>query len=148
MNTKSITKQRLITKYHTLCSKLGMSVREKREMLESNFGVTSSKELHEDELKILCNNLESTSPKKYKDELDQDRKRLIAALFSYLRFIGYSPNIDYVKEVARKAAKVKTFNSISPNKLKQLYRIFGEMKKKKSKEWTDEVLDKIAEQVV
>lgn len=81
-------------------------------------------------------------------EMDKARKRVIAVLFSYLRFHGYSPNTNYVKEVACRAGKSKKFNDIPLIKLKQIYRVFGEMYKKKNVEWTDELLNKIAEEVI
>lgn len=90
----------------------------------------------------------STRKIKKNQPLDIARKRVIASLFSYLRFIGYSPDMDYVKKVAQTAGKAKSFNSIPLSKLKQLYRIFGEMHKKKSTDWSDEVLNKIAESVI
>lgn len=80
----------------------------------------------------------------YKSELDMARKRVIAVLFSYLHFLGYRANMNYVKEVARKACKADSFNGIPLKKLKQLYRIFGAKYKKKSDEWSDRILTKIA----
>lgn len=65
-------------------------------------------------------------------ELDQARKRLIAALFSYLK--NEKPSLEYVKAVACNAAKVDRFNDISLAKLKSLYRIFGT---KNTKELSD-----------
>lgn len=56
-------------------------------------------------------------------ELSKARKRLIAALFSFLK--DKEPTMDYVKIVACRAAKVDHFNAIPLNKLKSLYRIFG-----------------------
>lgn len=84
----------------------------------------------------------------FKSELDLARKRIIAVLFSYIRFTGYSPDMSYVKETARRAAKAESFNSIPLPKLKQLYKAFGEKYKNKEKEWTDDTLNRIAEDVV
>lgn len=59
-------------------------------------------------------------------ELDKARKRLLAALFAFLKKENnQNPTMDYVKIVACKAAKTDHFNSISLNQLKSLYRIFG-----------------------
>lgn len=68
------------------------------------------------------------------DELDNARKRLIAVLFSFLKDNDEKPTMQYVKEVACKAAKVATFNDIPLNQLKSLYRTFGT---KNTKDWTE-----------
>lgn len=57
------------------------------------------------------------------DELDRARKRLIAALFDYLK--PEKPTMNYVKAVACRSAKVNNFNDIPLTRLKALYRIFG-----------------------
>lgn len=75
------------------------------------------------------------------DELDKARKKLIAVLFAFLKSEKPSPHplrdfphkgegsgkvsMDYVKAVACQSAKVKNFNDIPLNQLKQLYRVFG-----------------------
>lgn len=59
------------------------------------------------------------------NELNNARKRLISVLFSFLNDNAEKPTMQYVKEVACKAAKVDTFNDIPLNQLKTLYRIFG-----------------------
>lgn len=145
---KLTTKQKyykasLIKRQHTICSGLGISDEERKAMLESNYGVSSSKDLHIDELKQFCDSLEG----KQVDELDQARKRVIKIIFVYTNFLGYSYTMDEVKNFARKSAKAKYFNSIPLKKLKQMYRIFGDLHKKKSTEWSDALLDSIAEQV-
>lgn len=76
-------------------------------------------------------------------ELDKARKRLIAVLFSYLRFNGYQATMQYVKAVASGAAQVDHFNAIPVKKLKSLYRVFGEKKSKEADAWVDDVLSKI-----
>lgn len=83
----------------------------------------------------------------FNNELDIARKRVIAVLFSYLRITGYNPNMDYVKETARRAARTERFNAISLPKLRQLYKAFGEKYERKEKEWTDDTLNKIAADV-
>lgn len=62
------------------------------------------------------------------DELDKARKRLIAALFAFLK--NENPSIQYVKAVACNASGVANFNDIPFNKLKSLYRTFGTKKTK------------------
>ena len=77
------------------------------------------------------------------NELDKARKRLIAVLFSYLRFKGYAATMEYVKAVATGASGVDRFNSIPMKKLISLYRIFGEKKSKEADDWVDGILSKI-----
>lgn len=77
------------------------------------------------------------------DELDAARKRLIAVLFSFLMWKNKKPSMKYVKAIAANAAQVNHFNDIPLNKLKSLYRIFGEKKNKEANEWVDQVLSKI-----
>lgn len=68
----------------------------------------------------------STRTQKQQDDerLDKARKKLIAAIFSHLEEKGYKPDMDYVKRVACKAAKVTRFNDIPLNSLKNLYNQF------------------------
>ena len=83
----------------------------------------------------LYRQMKHTLLKEKADELDKARKRLIAALFSFLtspptplpeeRGESRKPTMHYVKSVACSAAKVADFNTISLDKLKYLYRIFG-----------------------
>lgn len=58
------------------------------------------------------------------DQLDKARKKLIAAIFSHLEGKDLMPDMDYVKRVACKAAKVTRFNDIPLNSLKNLYNQF------------------------
>lgn len=58
------------------------------------------------------------------NRLDAPRKKLIAAIFSHLEDKGYTPDMDYVKRVACKGAKVSRFNDIPLNSLKDLYNRF------------------------
>lgn len=75
-----------------------------------------------------------------KDREDKARKRLIAAIFSTLENNGYKPTTDYVKRVACQAAKVKWFNDIPLNTLKDLYNKF---RNKNQKSLLDEIVSKI-----
>lgn len=59
-------------------------------------------------------------------EYDQARKKLIAAIFANLEGRGYKPNMEYVKAVACKAAKIDRFNDIPLPTLKAIYRRFVE----------------------
>jgi hypothetical protein len=68
------------------------------------------------------------------DELNIARKRVIAVLFAFLKNNEKEPVIQqlnpkittqYVKAVARRTAKAKSFNAIPLNRLKSMYRAFG-----------------------
>lgn len=76
--------------------------------------------------------------------LDKARKRLIAAVFTNLERRGLTPTTDYVKRVACKAAGVSRFNDIELNKLKALYRQFGEKNVAMHMAWADEILNSIS----
>lgn len=78
-------------------------------------------------------------------EVDKARKRLIAVLFSYSLFHGYKADMDYVKRIACNAAQVESFNAIDHVKLRQLYRIFGDMHSKEADRWVSHELTKISE---
>lgn len=69
--------------------------------------------------------LSTRTPKKQDDNpLDAPRKKLIAAIYSHLETKGYKSDIEYVKRVACKGAKVSRFNDIPLNSLKDLYNRF------------------------
>jgi CRISPR/Cas system CSM-associated protein Csm2 small subunit len=51
--------------------------------------------------------------------------------------------MNYVKSVACRAAKCERFNDISPMKLRQLYRIFGDRKNKEAEAWVNEELNRV-----
>lgn len=65
-----------------------------------------------------------TPQKKTIDQLDVARKRLIAAIFGNLEQRGYKGDMNYVKSIACKGAKIEKFNDIPLNMLKNLYNRF------------------------
>lgn len=69
---------------------------------------------------------------------------MIAVLFSWLSYKKYGANMAYVKQIACNAAEGTGFNEIPLMKLRQLYRIFGDMKNREADKWVTEVLDKCA----
>mgnify|MGYP001159194264 CR=1 FL=1 len=87
----------------------------------------------------------STNKKRESQPLDLARKRLIAAIFSYLERQGYKPDTNYVKRVACKAAKTERFNDIDESTLKALYRKFGEKNAATHKDWANALLESIAD---
>lgn len=78
-------------------------------------------------------------------EVDKARKRVMAVLFSYAQFNGYKADKEYVKRIACNAAQVDSFNAIGHVKLRQLYRIFGDMHNKEADRWVSQVLTKATE---
>lgn len=111
-------------KYHALCSKLGLTDEEKRELLHA-YGCNSSIELTFYELGDLCNKLEGLIKPKNAD-FDKWRKRLIASIFAWCKAIGrHDANMRMVKGIACRAAKKETFNEIPLEKLRSLYSAFG-----------------------
>ena len=116
-------RNRLIGKGHALCAKLGMSDEDRRAMLVATYGVASMKDMKYAELLELVDNLtnrvgERNDEAQHNDELDTARKRLIAAIGAYLRENGNTENIDTIKAVACRAAKVERFNQITLSDLK------------------------------
>lgn len=57
--------------------------------------------------------------------MDKKRKRLLAAIFGYCQRQGITDaDIDYVKGIACRAAKVERFNQIDEATLRRLYNRF------------------------
>ena len=139
--TQTKTHANLLKKYHTLCTKLGMSKDEKDQLLTA-YGVGSSTRLTISQLRELTAKLEAMHKPK-QDQGDKWRKRLIAVIDGWLRAMNHAPNIDLIKGVAcRAAGGRKHFNEIPLEQLRSLYYAF----KNKSKDL--ERVDRItAEQI-
>lgn len=128
---KSELWKKLCGRSHSLCAKLGMSDDERRTMLMQSFGVDTTSKLKYGDLLCLCDRLENLvsarkteSDKKYDQEIDHARKRLIAAIGAYLRENKQNENIDTIKAVACRAAKVERFNQITLADLRSLSATF------------------------
>lgn len=119
--TMTINRQKagLIKKYHTLCNQLRKTDEEKREMLNSNYGVTSSKELHLEELKQLCEFLENelNPPTDESLRIDKQRKKLLALIYEFCEASGYDCDKETAKHIACNACGVKYLNQASEQKL-------------------------------
>jgi len=127
--TQTKTHANLLKKYHTLCTKLGMSKDEKDQLLTA-YGVGSSTRLTISQLKELTAKLEALHKPK-QAQGDKWRKRLIAAIDGWLRAMNHEPNIDLIKSIAcRAAGSGKRFNEIPLEQLRSLYYAF----KNKSKD--------------
>lgn len=138
---KSIMDQQqtwLLRRFHGLCRKLGIGYEEKRQMIWDNFGVQSSADVDNHDLMNLCYTLEKVATNSVNEQLDKARKRLIAVIGSYLQEMGDNKNdIDRIKAIACRAAKVDTFNKISSDRLKSLYNAF--LKRNRDLRSVDEV---------
>lgn len=130
----------LIRKFHALLGQCGMDAEDKKEILRLS-GVTSTKDLTYQELNEICAALYGmANPRAV--ILDKLRKRLIACVGDYLKVMGYESNINTIRVVACKAARVDSFNEISETKLRALYNAFLAYKKAmvKVSEITAEIL--------
>jgi hypothetical protein len=135
----------LIKKYHTLCGKIGMTDEEKREILENNYRVNTSKDLHVDELQHLCKALDESikQPSKETTRMDKQRKKL----FYLIRQICKHAKREYDKKKAytmacRACGGVRNLNHATESQLiagiKKIESIEGE-------EWVNSVFKKILE---
>lgn len=135
----------LIKKYHTLCGKLGMTDEEKRDILENNYGVKSSKDLYVEELQHLCKALEESinKPSDETTRMDKQRKKI----FFLIRQICKHTKREYDKKKAytmacRACGGVRNLNHATESQLiagiKKIESIEGE-------EWVNSVFKKILE---
>jgi hypothetical protein len=113
----------LLRKFHTLCGKLDIGEEGKRAMVYS-CGVESSRDLTAPDLMALCDRLEKTlNPGSA--EMDKWRKRLIAAIGSWLKYMGRGGNnIRVIKAIACRASGKERFNDIPLERLRSLYSAF------------------------
>jgi hypothetical protein len=114
-------------------------------VFEYSEGKTESLKVMYDNHRFMYDRMRRKLTGGFKDELDMARKRVIAVLFSWLSYKGYKADIAYVKKVACNAAGSQRFNAIPLLKLRQLYRIFGDMKSKEAEAWVTGVLNKVME---
>lgn len=131
----------LLKKFHTLCSRLGMSSEDKLALL-GGYGVESSKDLSNEELTKICDYLNDIiNPEDAKR--DKMRKRVIAAIGGWLRLIGKEDEgVDYIKGIACRAAKTDNFNHISLDRLTTIYNMF--LKRQRDAKAVEEVAGQIA----
>lgn len=131
----------LLKKFHTLCSRLNMGADDKLALL-GGYGVESSKDLTNEELTQICDRLnDALNPEDAKR--DRLRKRVIAAIGGWLRLIGMGDKgVDYIKNVACRAAKTENFNQISTERLTTIYNMF--LKRQKDAKAVESVAGQIA----
>lgn len=131
----------LLKKFHTLCARLNMGADDKLALL-GGYGVESSKDLTNEELTQICDRLnDALNPEDAKR--DRLRKRVIAAIGGWLRLIGMGDKgVDYIKNVACRAAKTDNFNQISTERLTTIYNMF--LKRQKDAKAVEAVAGQIA----
>lgn len=117
-------KNALIKRFHTLIGKAGITS-ENKEIILAQYGVESSKDLEVTELIEICNALDfQVNPELA--QTDRWRKRLMAAVFSWLHKMGkHEATPELVKAIASRAAGVDRFNQIPLERLRSLYYAFG-----------------------
>lgn len=131
----------LLKKFHTLCTRLNMDADMKLALL-SGYGVESSKDLSNEELTQLCDHLNDILNPEDKKR-DAARRRVIAAIGGWLKLIGKgNEGVEYIKNIACRAAKVDNFNHISLERLTTIYNMF--LKRQKDAKAVNEVAGQIA----
>ena len=120
-------KKRLVKRFHTLLGKAGIDDDGKRTILAA-YGVASSLDLDCRGLMEVCDRLTTlTTPALA--EADRWRKRLMAAIFGYLREMNREATVDEVKAIACRASGYKAFNRIPVDRLRSLYNAFKQRTK-------------------
>lgn len=128
-------KKRLLKRFHTLCSVVGVS-EENKEALIGGYGVESSRDMTEVQLEMACRFLEGMQGETMK-MLDRQRKSLISAVCSFCQEVdaeGWKAKsnrdrIEYAKRVACRAAGVEEFNKIGMTKARSLTYAFNKRRK-------------------
>ncbi len=114
----------VLRKFHTLCSRLGLTEAEKRAIVES-FGVESSADIDTHALIDVCASLSKQLEGDKGDQMDKLRKRAMAAIGGYLRRIDREGNADIIKGIACRATGYETFNKIPRERLRNLIATFN-----------------------
>lgn len=115
----------LLKKFHTLCSVLGMTDDQKKDIL-SSWGVESSRDLDQHQLIDICAKLsEQVNHKDGTASLDKLRKQVIAAIGSWLRETYQSQGISKIKGIACRATGYSEFNKIPRERLRNLIATFN-----------------------
>lgn len=113
----------VLRKFHTLCSRLGLTEAEKRAIVES-FGVESSADIDTHALIDVCASLSKQLEGDKGDQMDKLRKRAMAAIGGYLRRIDREGNAEIIKGIACRSTGYQSFNKIPAERLRNLYNTF------------------------
>lgn len=115
----------ILKKFHTLCSVLGLTDAEKRAIVES-YGVESSRDMDTHDLINVCGKLSAQANEKTgAGEMDKLRKRVMAAIGSYLKATGKESNATVIKGIACRATGHTDFNKIPRERLRNLVAAFN-----------------------
>lgn len=115
----------ILKKFHTLCTVLGLSYEEKHAIVES-YGVESSRDMDTHDLINVCAKLsEQANKKNGTGDLDKLRKRVMAAIGSYLHSVGKESNANLIKAIACRATGYEEFNKIPRERLLNLIATFN-----------------------
>lgn len=115
---------RLLKKFHTLCTKKGLTDEDKEAILEG-FGKTSSKEMNNLELAAACGALEGNRKQPSGDKMDTWRKRVIASVFGYHKAVGKDMTMAAVKAIVTRQSGYATLNKIPEVRLIALYNFWN-----------------------
>jgi len=117
----------LLKKFHTLCSKNGLSQDQKTAMV-SSFGVESSRDLNVMQLQRACDTL-CNIVKTETSDLDIWRKRVMASVGAWLRLIAQPQSAPIIKAIACRVTKHEDFNDIPKERLVNIYYLFLQKQK-------------------
>lgn len=118
----------VLRKFHTLCSRLGLTEAEKRAIVES-YGVESSADIDTHDLIDVCASLSKQLEGDKGDQMDKLRKRAMAAVGGYLRKINQASNAEIIKGIACRATGYTSFNKIPAERLRNVYNTFRNKQK-------------------
>ena len=123
----------LLKRFHGICGRLGMTPEDKLAAI-SGYGCESSADMSDEDLKDLCFKLEKQLDPALA-ELDACRKRVFAAIGSYLEFVGKESSPELIKAVACRATGYDTFNRIPADRLRNIYHAFTKKHKDFERSW-------------
>lgn len=132
--------RKLLKKFHTLCSVLGMTADQKADLIAA-YDVESSRDMDTHDLVDLCGKLSKQAGGTKRDEYDRLRKQCMAAIGSWLRMCGKESNATVIKAIACRAAKKDDFNKIPLERLRNLTYLFNN--KVKDTDAVDDVAEAI-----
>lgn len=118
----------VLRKFHTLCSRLGLTEEEKRAIVGS-YGVESSADIDTHDLIDICASLSKQLEGGKGDEMDKLRKRAMAAIGGYLRKINQASNAEIIKGIACRSTGHTSFNKIPAERLRNVYNTFRNKQK-------------------
>lgn len=120
---------KLLRQYHAICNQLGMSSSDKEALLDS-WGVQSSKQLTDNQLRSIIAKLRPGMHQSVHAEADRWRKRCIAAIGEWLakrcaELSNPVENMLYIKKIAcRASGEYDNFNQIPVSVLMRIYNEF------------------------